>query len=105
MNNPDNPYFHHYEGDEDTKRKPAYHNGTAWNWPFPSYPEAMLKIYGKDAIPTAKSLLYSSRVLFNTGALEQIPEVMDGSAPHTPRGCDSQAWSVTELLRVLRKCE
>ncbi|WDE99235.1 amylo-alpha-1,6-glucosidase [Lentisphaera profundi] len=105
LNNPDNPYFHHYEGDEDTKRKPAYHNGTAWNWPFPSYPEAMLKIYGKEAIPTAKSLLYSSRVLFNTGALEQIPEVMDGSAPHTPRGCDSQAWSVTELLRVLRKCE
>ena len=105
LNNPENPYFHHYEGDEDTRRKPAYHNGTAWNWPFPSYPEAMLKIYGEEAIPTVKSLLYSSRILFNTGALEQIPEVMDGSAPHTPRGCDAQAWSVTELIRVLQKCE
>ncbi|MDD7985347.1 amylo-alpha-1,6-glucosidase [Lentisphaera marina] len=105
LNNPQNPYFHHYEGDEDTRRKPAYHNGTAWNWPFPSYPEAMLKIYGEEAIPTVKSLLYSSRILFNTGALEQIPEVMDGSAPHTPRGCDAQAWSVTELLRVLKKCK
>ncbi|EDM26540.1 glycogen debranching enzyme/alpha-amylase [Lentisphaera araneosa HTCC2155] len=105
LNNPENPYFHHYEGDEDTRRKPAYHNGTAWNWPFPSYPEAMLKIYGEEAIPTVKSLLYSSRILFNTGAVEQIPEVMDGSAPHTPRGCDAQAWSVTELIRVLQKCE
>lgn len=65
----------------------------------------MLKIYGEEAIPTVKSLLYSSRILFNTGALEQIPEVMDGSAPHTPRGCDAQAWSVTELIRVLQKCE
>ena len=31
----------------------------------------------------------------------QLPEVMDGAAPHKPRGCDAQAWSVTEALRVL----
>jgi starch synthase (maltosyl-transferring) len=30
----------------------------------------------------------------------QLPEIFDGDAPHTPRGCDAQAWSVSELLRV-----
>jgi len=25
---------------------------------------------------------------------------MDGNAPHVPRGCDAQAWSVSEWLRV-----
>ena len=98
LNDPHAPYYGFYQGDEDTRRKPAYHNGTAWNWPFPSFPEAMLHIYGDKAKPTVKSLLHSSRVLFDTGALQQLPEVMDGSAPHNPRGCDSQAWSVTELL-------
>jgi glycogen debranching enzyme len=26
---------------------------------------------------------------------------MDGDAPHQERGCGAQAWSVTELYRVL----
>ena len=30
LNDPANPYWGRYEGDEDTRRKPAYHNGTAW---------------------------------------------------------------------------
>ncbi|MBP1772036.1 MAG: Amylo-alpha-1,6-glucosidase, partial [Holophagaceae bacterium] len=25
---------------------------------------------------------------------------LDGDAPHAPRGCDAQAWSVSEALRV-----
>jgi glycogen debranching enzyme len=29
----------------------------------------------------------------------QISEIFDGDAPHTPRGCIAQAWSVAELLR------
>ena len=27
---------------------------------------------------------------------------LDGDAPHTSRGCDAQAWSATEALRVWR---
>ena len=34
LNDPMNPYWGHYAGDEDTRRKPAYHNGTAWTWPM-----------------------------------------------------------------------
>ena len=41
LNDPENPYWGKYCGPEDTARKAAYHNGTAWGWPFPSYCEAL----------------------------------------------------------------
>jgi starch synthase (maltosyl-transferring) len=34
------------------------------------------------------------------GCLGQLPEIVDGDAPHTQRGCDAQAWSATEAFRV-----
>ncbi|MDT8391143.1 MAG: amylo-alpha-1,6-glucosidase [Lentisphaeria bacterium] len=100
LNNPDAPYRGRYEGDEDTRRKPAYHNGTAWSWQFPLYPEALLKVYGEDAKATALALLMSSCEVMNTGCVGHIPEIMDGDAPHAQRGCGAQAWGVTELYRV-----
>ncbi|MEE9369263.1 MAG: amylo-alpha-1,6-glucosidase, partial [Pontiella sp.] len=57
LNDPNNPYWGHYTGDEDTRRKPAYHNGTAWTWPFPSYAEALVMVYGEKARETALSIL------------------------------------------------
>jgi Glycogen debranching enzyme len=35
-----------------------------------------------------------------SGGLGQISEMADGDAPHQPRGCIAQAWSVAELLRA-----
>jgi glycogen debranching enzyme len=32
--------------------------------------------------------------------LGHISEIADANAPHTPRGCPFQAWSLGELLRV-----
>jgi len=101
LNNPTSPYWGHYTGDEDTRRKPAYHNGTAWTWLFPSYAEALVRIYGGLALRTAVSLLNSAVPLLTDGCMGQIPEILDGDAPHTQRGCGAQAWGVTELHRVL----
>ncbi|MGC8990991.1 MAG: amylo-alpha-1,6-glucosidase [Verrucomicrobiia bacterium] len=47
----------------------------------------------------------SAKRLLLEGCVGQLPEIMDGDAPHTLRGCDAQAWSVTETLRVLRILE
>lgn len=101
LNDPLRPYGGRYAGDEDTRRKPAYHNGTAWIWPFPSYAEAMVRVYGPAARPAALALLGSCRGLFEDGAAGHLPEILDGDAPHAQRGCTAQAWSVSELLRVL----
>jgi predicted glycogen debranching enzyme len=102
LNNPVEPYWPRYEGDEDTRRKPAYHNGTAWTWTFPAFCEALARAwdFSPEAVAAAKSYLGSSEKLLNEGCLGQIPEILDGDAPHSQRGCDAQAWGVTENLRV-----
>jgi starch synthase (maltosyl-transferring) len=102
LNNPPEPYWGRYEGDEDTRRKPAYHNGTAWTWTFPIFCEALAIAWERSptALAAAKAYLGSMDRLLETGCLGQIPEILDGDAPHTQRGCDAQAWGVTEALRV-----
>ncbi len=103
LNDPYHPYQGIYVGDEDTRRKPAYHNGTAWTWVFPAFCEAWAMTYEESGTDTALSWLSSSSLLLNAGCTGQIPEILDGNAPHTERGCDAQAWGVSELLRVWRK--
>ena len=102
LNNPVEPYWRHYEGDEDTHRKSAYHNGTAWTWTFPIFCEALAHAwdFSPEAVAAARAYLGSMERLMNEGCLGQIPEILDGDAPHTQRGCDAQAWGVTEALRV-----
>ena len=101
LNDPLHPYWGHYRGDEDTRRKPAYHNGTAWTWPFPSYSEALYMTYGETAREAALAILGSSAELVAHGCVGQLPEILDGSTPHAQRGCGAQAWGATELYRVL----
>ncbi|HEY2330020.1 MAG TPA: amylo-alpha-1,6-glucosidase, partial [Verrucomicrobiae bacterium] len=102
LNDPPNPYWPRYEGDEDTRRKPAYHNGTAWTWTFPTFCEALAAAwdFSPEAVAAAKSYLGSAEKILNEGCLGQLPEILDGDAPHTQRGCDAQAWGTTEFLRV-----
>jgi predicted glycogen debranching enzyme len=103
LNNPDYPYTGVYQGDEDTKRKPAYHNGTAWTWPFPVFCEAWARVFGKNSDATGLAWLGSMKHLMRTGAAGYIPEILDGDFPHTPRGCDAQAWGASEAARVAHK--
>jgi len=104
LNNPAEPYWGRYEGDEDRQRKPAYHNGTAWTWTFPTFCEALAQAwnFAPPAVAAAKAYLGSLDRLLVEGCLGQLPEIVDGDAPHTQRGCDAQAWGVTEALRVWR---
>jgi predicted glycogen debranching enzyme len=103
VNDPLRPYWGQYSGDEDTRRKPAYHNGTAWTWPFPSYCEAWAMTYGEQGRQTALAWLTSSIRLLESGCLGHLPEVIDGDYPHTTRGCDAQAWGASEWVRVWLK--
>ncbi|MBW2177481.1 MAG: hypothetical protein JRH03_11120 [Deltaproteobacteria bacterium] len=100
VNTPETPYWGRYAGNEDSSRKPAYHNGTAWTWLFPSYCEAWFRVYEQASRETALAWLGSSTHLINTGCVGHVPEILDGDAPHRQRGCDAQAWGVSELLRV-----
>ncbi len=92
-------YFGTCEGDQ-TRRDSAYHQGTVWSWLMGSYITALVRYGGGSARDKARGLLGAllGDHLYVAG-LGTVSEVFDGDAPHTPRGCISQAWSVGELLR------
>jgi predicted glycogen debranching enzyme len=102
LNDPRHPYFGRYEGDEDTRRKPAYHNGAAWVWPLGVFCESMAMAWPDDqaARASALAILGSVDQLLFHGCMGHLPEIMDGDAPHTHRGCDAQAWSLSEIIRA-----
>ena len=104
LNDPSHPYWGHYEGDEDTHRKPAYHNGTAWTWLLPVFCEALVRAWewSPASVNAARAYLGSVDRLLTNGCAGHIPEILDGDAPHQQRGCDAQAWGATEALRVWR---
>ena len=102
LNNPDEPYWGRYEGVEDTHRKPAYHNGTGWGWWYPMFCEALLHAWPDDPQAKQHAISYFAALSKNLreGCLGQLSENYDGDHPHTEQGCDAQAWSVTEALRL-----
>ncbi len=79
-----------YKGDA------SYHQGTVWPWLLGPYVDACRRFGHPAGSWSAKLLEYAS-----TAGLGTIPEIFDGDAPHTPRGCISQAWSVAEVLRSI----
>jgi len=94
----------HYRGQligDPHTRDSAYHQGTVWPWLIGPYIDAVIRLRGNAGRQTAKGLLENMRAHLSQAGLGTISEIFDGDAPHTPRGCIAQAWSVSEVLRVL----
>lgn len=90
-----------YEGNS-RDRDSAYHNGTVWPWLLGHFGEALLK-HSKNK-SAAKAVLNECLTAFedhlNDAGLGTISEIFDGDAPQGAQGCVSQAWSVSEVLRL-----
>lgn len=99
---PQRPYRGRYEGDEDTARKLAYHNGSVWTQLLPLWIEALLAAFPGDprALRLGRAMLRTYEAELRRGCIGQISEILDGDYPHQARGCCAQAWSVTEVLRM-----
>ena len=77
----------------------AYHRGTVWAWLMGPFLDAWLKVHPGEAA-TARKFLDGFAAHMEDFCVGTVAEVFDGAAPHTPRGCTSQAWSVAEWLRA-----
>lgn len=79
-------------------RDAAYPQGTVWSWLLGPFALAHYRAYG-DA-RRARTLLEGLAAHLDEACLGTISEIFDGEAPHLPRGCFAQAWSVAETLRA-----
>jgi len=100
---PEDPrYQPHYEGGV-PERDRAYHQGTVWPFLLGPMVTAWIKSFGRNAASrkVARGLLNGLETHLAEAGLGQVSEIFDADAPHHPRGCTAQAWSVAEPLRVL----
>jgi glycogen debranching enzyme len=98
----DPAYIGRYEGDQ-TRRDGAYHQGTVWAWLLGPYLTAWLKVnaHSDEAVAFARQALDPLIRSLGDAGLGSISEIFDGDEPHLPKGAIAQAWSVSEVLRVL----
>jgi predicted glycogen debranching enzyme len=96
-------YRPHYGGDA-ASRDSAYHQGTVWPWLLGPFVTAYLNAFGRSRarIEHVASLLGGFDAHMREGMLGQIGEVFDAEPPHRAGGAPAQAWSVAEILRVLK---
>lgn len=97
LSSKDCEYVGVYQGDL-LARDGAYHRGTGWGWLLGPFLEAHYKVYG-DRL-WVENALKKALTHLEEGALGTYAENFDGDAPHSPRGCCAQAWSVSEVLRL-----
>lgn len=103
---PDHPDYHGIYCGALAKRDAAYHQGTAWGFLLGGFFSAYMKVnhHSSSAAENAVRMLEPVRKhLTDSGCIGSISEIFDGDAPHNPRGCYAQAWSVGEVLRCYRE--
>jgi predicted glycogen debranching enzyme len=92
-----------YHGDL-RARDAAYHQGTVWPWLIGPFVDAWLRLYPEQK-KAARGFLEGLAGELNEQCIGTVGEIYDAEAPHLPRGCVAQAWSVAELLRCWLKTD
>lgn len=102
LNVQDSRYKGVYSGPQQ-QRDEAYHQGTVWPYLMGPFVEGFLKVNGFSRKSKKKAAEFIQPLLWHLtedGCLGSVSEIFDGDAPHKPRGCIAQAWSVAELIRA-----
>ena len=113
----DEGYIGIYEGDA-FKRDMSYHQGVSWVWLLGLYSDAFenmmtaekdkqekeimnerYRIFAQNVYNTFKKEIYDEQ------CVQSISELYNSKPPYTPGGTCSQAWSVSEVLKICTKIE
>lgn len=85
------------------QRDSSYHQGTVWGWLLGAYVDAIMKFDEQDGKEKVKKIIDGFTYHLNEGCIGSVSEIFDADAPHHSRGCVAQAWSVAEILRVIKE--
>jgi glycogen debranching enzyme len=96
-------YLPHYRGGV-LERDSAYHQGAVWPWLLGPYIRAYLRAFGNSAenVSHCRNLLLRLEQHLNEACLGTVSEIFEAEPPYRPAGAPAQAWSVAELLHVLK---
>jgi glycogen debranching enzyme len=86
------------------ERDAAYHQGTVWPFLLAPLVTAWLRFFGDGDQARAEAASFLSGIeahVHEEGCLGHLSEIFDGDAPHAPRGCFAQAWSLGEILLAI----
>lgn len=90
------------------ERDSSYHQGTVWGWLTGAFIDAIMSeqgstregsFVGKESV---KKIFHDFTERLNEGCIGSVSEIFDADPPHYSRGCVAQAWSVAEILRVVK---
>lgn len=106
-------YIPYYEGGP-VKRDMSYHQGTVWVWLLGLYADAFKNVIDdeKDRLEKEKLIIEYEKFMknvyttfkaeiYNPEGVGTISEVYNAQAPYKPGGTFSQAWSVSEVLKII----
>ena len=108
----DQKYIAVYEGDG-FRRDMSYHQGITWPWLAGLYVESFKTIIKNEKNKTEKKKLEEEyeKIISNykksftqamkEGALGTISELYDSKPPYLPKGAFAQAWSVSEVIKIM----
>ncbi len=92
-------YIGLYEGDQKSRDR-AYHQGTVWPWLLSHYCEGLIKCMGSDALKEVEDIYSGFEEEMWLEGIGTVSEIYEGNLPSRAAGAVSQAWSVSELLRM-----
>ncbi len=107
-------YIPYYEGGP-VERDSAYHQGAVWVWLIGLYHDALKNIINdeKDRLEKEKLLIEYEKLIKNVFStfknevydvgIGSISELYNSQAPYTAGGTFAQAWSVSEVLKIITK--
>lgn len=108
----DPKYIAVYEGDG-FKRDTSYHQGITWPWLAGLYVESYKTIIKNEKNKIEKKRLEEEyeKIISNykkafaqamkEGAIGTISELYDSKPPYLPKGAFAQAWSVSEVIKIM----
>ena len=112
LSSKDKKYIAIYEGDG-FKRDMSYHQGITWPWLAGLYITAYKTIINNEKNKTEKKKLEQEykKIITNyqknfahamkEGCLGTISELYDSKQPYEPKGAFAQAWSVSEVIKIM----
>ena len=100
----DDPEFKPVHTGAHFDRDMAYHQGTVWGFMIGQFLMGILRQFPKDKtlIHIVKQFIAHNQDAMHEGCIGQLAEIYDGYNPNQSRGCFAQAWSVSEVLRVVK---